>query len=883
MTGDARTDVYLPFLAHRRVAVVANHTSMVGNTHLVDTLRSLGVDLKTVFTPEHGFRGTADAGEHVESTADEGLRIISLYGKNRKPTPGQLADIDVVLYDLQDVGARFFTYISTMHNMMEACAEAGIPFVVLDRPNPQGDRIDGPVLESEQRSFVGMHTIPVLYGLTAGELACMINGEGWLAGAKICDLKVVTMLNYDPHPRHELRVAPSPNLRSPQAVRLYPSLCLFEATNVSVGRGTDDPFTVIGAPVDSLGQFEFTPQPNTGAKNPLHNGKHCFGDDLSKSDMQGFDLEKVIEYRQRMGGDAFWQNKSFFDRLAGTKTLRKQIDAGIPADSIRKTWQKGLREFDKKRSKYLLYSKKEAQSTAPIDWQKAMFAPEVDSILAGMTIDEKIGQLIWVTLNGYPQQRDIDYVKRSCLSGYAGGVLIMQGTSRMAQRVIGEIQQEAKTPVFFAIDGENGIARKFTDAVGFPLNMSLGAANDSALAELIGQRMAEQMKVVGLDINFAPVADVNTNPKNPIIGIRSFGEDAQRVATLSSAIAQGMQRRGCVAVLKHFPGHGDTSVDSHKALPVVKNSAQRIEEVDMTPFRAGARNGVMGIMSAHISVPELDPSGKAASLSKTMLCDILRNELHFEGLVISDAMNMAGIRISSGQEHPECLAITAGNDVAEFSLDVEKAIDQVKAALADSVLSEQELELKVRRVLAAKIWCGLMHKRSYFGAPEVLVNSIENEVLIDSAFSRSITVLRNPDEAMNTARPDDVFLTLGEWQCRGAQAVSEDNIRARVAAIPDSATVWIFFDEATIALYNQLISSMKSDQKVVSAYAGNPYRLQRAKQTPGAFVLVYESNARAKRSLVNFALYGGEATAVLPVSINGYKCGHGLNVKRSGE
>ncbi len=884
--GDARFDVYLPFVAHKRVAVVANHTSMVGSTHLVDTLRSLGVEVVTVFTPEHGFRGTADAGEHVASSKGDSLDIVSLYGRNRRPTKAQMAGLDVVLYDLQDVGVRFFTYISTMHYMMEACAERGIPFVVLDRPNPQGDLVDGPVLEKAQESFVGMHPIPVLYGLTAGELACMISGEGWLRDGLECDLRVVKMLNYNVGERHELTTPPSPNLRTPQAIRLYPSLCLFEATNVSVGRGTDNPFTVIGAPIDSLGPFEFTPQPNVGAKKPLHNGRRCFGEDLSHSDMTGFDLQKVVEFRHKMGGEAFWKDRQFFDRLAGTRHLREQIESGLSADSIRRTWASDHRRFLRLRSKYMLYNKEEEQSASPIDWPSAMHSPEVDSLMARMTLDEKIGQLIWVTLNGHPTQRDIDYVRRSCLVDKAGGVLIMQSTLREAQNVIRGIQREATTPVFFAIDGENGIGRKVYDAIGFPLNISLGALNDTALTRRAGQRIAEQMKAVGMQVNFAPVADVNTNPRNPIIGDRSFGEDEQRVAKLAWAMASGMQSRGCVAVLKHFPGHGDTSTDSHKALPVVNNSAQRIDSVDIEPFRLGAKNGVMGVMSAHISVPALDASGKAASLSRPILRGVLREKLGFEGLIISDAMNMAGIRISAGSDSPECEALVAGNDVAEFSLDVRTAIEQTRAALADSTLAMTDFEEKVRRVLAAKVWCGLMERPTFFGAPEVIVNSIENEVFIDSLFAGSLTVLADRNNLLDTIRSSDTFLALGDFPSRNLinyNSLAGSSLTQKLQALPTTGTLWLLFDDQSIALFNSILAALPTDRNVVAAYAGNPYRLSKLQASPATFVMVYERTPRAKKALANFALYGGQASGILPVSAGRYTHGTGLNVTRAPE
>ena len=316
------------------VAVVANHTSLVGSTHLVDTLLSCGVGVVKIFCPEHGFRGQAEAGAKVSSSIDPatGLPIISLYGKNKKPQPKQLKDVDAVIFDLQDVGCRFYTYISTLHYVMEACAEQHIPCFVLDRPNPN-NYVDGPVLEPQQKSFVGMHPVPVVYGLTIGEYAQMINGEGWLKDGIRCNLSVIAMTNYQRDSAYHLPVPPSPNLRNAHAIALYPSTCLFEGTAVSVGRGTPWPFEVFTIGSDTIDLRNYASQ-------------------------RAIDLQPLLQvYRHHCDNPnkPFFLKNNFFDRLAGTSALRRQIEQGLSEPEIRASWQPALTEYKKIREKYLLY------------------------------------------------------------------------------------------------------------------------------------------------------------------------------------------------------------------------------------------------------------------------------------------------------------------------------------------------------------------------------------------------------------------------------------------------------------------------------------------------------------------------------------------------
>ena len=350
-----RTDSYLTYLKDKKVGVVGNQTSMIRSTHLVDSLLSLRIDIVKVFSPEHGFRGNADAGEKVKNVIDSktGLPIISLYGKNRKPQKKQLEGIDVLLFDIQDVGARFYTYISTLHYVMEAAAESGIPLIVLDRPNPNGHYVDGPILDIAFRSFVGMHPIPIVHGMTMGEYAKMITGEKWIA--ENCDLTVIEMKNYTHDMSYDLPIKPSPNLPNTRAVNLYPSLCLFEGTNISVGRGTEYPFQHFGSPYLE-NNYSFIPKSGDGSKQPKHENMLCFGTDLrfQENYLTAINLNWLIAtYNECDKKEKFFN--TFFDKLAGNDKLRLLIIDGKTAKEIKATWENDLTNFKKIRKKYLIY------------------------------------------------------------------------------------------------------------------------------------------------------------------------------------------------------------------------------------------------------------------------------------------------------------------------------------------------------------------------------------------------------------------------------------------------------------------------------------------------------------------------------------------------
>lgn len=360
-TGAEQTGRYLPLLEGRRVGIMTNHTGTVGRTHLVDTLRSLGVDIRVVFAPEHGFRGQADAGESVASYRDRktGINVVSVYGSTKRPPDSIMQRLDVLLFDIQDVGLRYYTYLSSMHYLMEACAANGKQLIVLDRPNPNGFYVDGPVLEAKHRSFVGMHPIPVVHGMTLGELARMIDGEGWLRDGLRCKLTVIPCRGYTHRSRYRLPTAPSPNLPNMRAVYLYPSLCFFEGTPVSLGRGTDFPFQAYGHP-ELQGDFSFTPRSNAGAKNPPLKDKLCHGVDLrtSPSDERIWerevDLGYVIDcYRQLNLGEKFFT--PMFDRLTGTDYVWQMILQGAGADRIKASWADDVERFKQTRKPYLLY------------------------------------------------------------------------------------------------------------------------------------------------------------------------------------------------------------------------------------------------------------------------------------------------------------------------------------------------------------------------------------------------------------------------------------------------------------------------------------------------------------------------------------------------
>lgn len=361
-TGASKMEEYIPMLEGKKVGIVGNQTTLVDGVHLVDTLISKGIAVSKVFAPEHGFRGEANAGEYVANGVDQqtGVPVISLYGKNKKPKASQLEGIDIMVFDIQDVGVRFYTYISTLHYVMEACAEQGIPVLILDRPNPNGHYVDGPVLNPKYTSFVGMHPVPIVHGMTIGEYGTMINGEKWLNNKVQCDLTVIKCNYYYHNTPWSIDVRPSPNLRSDLSISLYPSLCLLEATDVTVGRGTPHPFEQYGHPdfPDSL-KYSFTPKPDFGAKDPKHNGELCYGVKLEDSEyarMYQLDLGFLMDAYFKMNGDLFrGKSTRMFFLLCGTDEILNQLKAGKTEAEIRSSWQEGLDAYKEMRKKYLLY------------------------------------------------------------------------------------------------------------------------------------------------------------------------------------------------------------------------------------------------------------------------------------------------------------------------------------------------------------------------------------------------------------------------------------------------------------------------------------------------------------------------------------------------
>ncbi len=360
VVGAQQYTKYLPQLKNKRVGLVVNQTSTVEQIHLVDSLREKNVNITKIFAPEHGFRGDHDAGAHVKNAVDSktGIPLISIYGNNKKPSAEVLADVDVIIFDIQDVGVRFYTYISSMHYMMEAAAEQGVEFIVLDRPNPNIAYVDGPILEPQFKSFVGMHPIPIVHGMTVGELANMIKGEGWINQAAVLELNVIPVSGYTRATSYSLPIKPSPNLPNDTAISLYPSLCFFEATPISIGRGTDFAFQVIGYSPIALGEFSFTPRAIKGAAlNPKFKNQAVQGLDLRQATTKGLDLSYLISaYKQLNNNDiTFFERADFMDKLAGTDKLRLAIEAGQSAQLIKQTWQAGLMQFKQQRAPYLLY------------------------------------------------------------------------------------------------------------------------------------------------------------------------------------------------------------------------------------------------------------------------------------------------------------------------------------------------------------------------------------------------------------------------------------------------------------------------------------------------------------------------------------------------
>jgi uncharacterized protein YbbC (DUF1343 family) len=363
IVGAEQMDSYISSLKNKKVALLVNQTSMVKDRHLVDTLLASKINIVKIFAPEHGFRGTADAGEKIKSGIDTktGIPITSMYGANKKPSAVSMKGIDVVVFDIQDVGVRFYTYISSLQYMMEACAQAKIPLVILDRPNPNGFYVDGPIMEAKNKSFVGMQPIPIVHGMTVGEYAQMLNGEKWLTGKMTCKLKVIPCLQYDHNTLYNLPIPPSPNLKSATAVFLYPSLCLFEGTCVSVGRGTETPFEVWGAPMFKDNGFSFVPKSTEGAKSPLYENQVCHGANLR---LPPYDVLKIIRKKLHL---TFVKNayslmpdktkffNDFFEKLTGNVWVRYHIMQNKSDEDMRASWEPGLTKFKKLRKKYLLY------------------------------------------------------------------------------------------------------------------------------------------------------------------------------------------------------------------------------------------------------------------------------------------------------------------------------------------------------------------------------------------------------------------------------------------------------------------------------------------------------------------------------------------------
>ncbi|MEM6735015.1 MAG: DUF1343 domain-containing protein [Bacteroidota bacterium] len=355
LPGAYQITKYLPLINARKVGLTVNHSSLIGKKHLADTLINSNIEVIKVFTPEHGFKGSFSDGEAIDYQNQKAdFELISLYGKNKKPTPDQMKDLEVMIFDIQDVGVRFYTYISTMHYIMEACGENNIPLIIFDRPNPNGSYVDGPVLDTAFRSFVGMHPIPVVHGMTVGELAQMINEEGWLSGGQKCDLSIIPIQNWNHSLPYSLPIKPSPNLPNDLSIALYPSLCLFEGTVMSVGRGTDYAFQQIGHPVYPDTTYSFTPKSQEGAKWPPFEDEKCFGKSwIGQKPTYSFTLQPIIEAYQKMNQTDFFNH--YFKKLAGSDQLQTQIEIGMSEEEIRATWQTHLNEFKKLRVKYLLY------------------------------------------------------------------------------------------------------------------------------------------------------------------------------------------------------------------------------------------------------------------------------------------------------------------------------------------------------------------------------------------------------------------------------------------------------------------------------------------------------------------------------------------------
>ena len=764
--GDEQFDAYLPLLEGKKVALLTNQTGIVGDAasfrvedplsdpdslirfgkdrdgnditygeHILDALVDRNVNVTAVFSPEHGFRGEADAGETVENAVDEktGVPLISLYGNGNTngPADSDMERFDTLVVDMQDVGLRYFTYYISLYNMMDACAAWDKEVVLLDRPNPNGFYVDGPILQEPYKSGVGRLPIPIVYGMTWGELAQMINGEGWLSEGRTAELTVIPCLNYTHQTHVPLSHEPSPNLKDMHAIYLYASTCYFENTVVSVGRGTELPFNAFGSPyfenVDGYG-FSFTPQSMLGATEPPFLGETCYGKDLRTKPLQeifdeGINLTYLIDaYHayQSLGQEQSFFGKGsndryFIDLLCGTDEVRRQIEEGLTSDEIKASWKYDLIRFRAQRRPYLLYE--DADDAAYIDPDPEMLT---EAVLARMSLDQKIDQLLIVAPEILTQTETVtsagDALREALEQHPVGGILYFEPNivdPEQTKALLEATQSYAKAPLgvplFACIDEEGGKVSRIAknDAFDVPRFDYLRNVKSKEEAYEIGLAIGKYLKEYGFNLDFAPCADVLTNPENTVVKDRSFGPDPAFVSDCVGAYCSGLHESGILSTIKHFPGHGSTVGDTHEGFALTERTLWEMKEAELIPFQRAGELGADAVMTAHISVPAITGDNTPATLSEAALNGVLRQDLGYDGLIVTDALNMKAISDHYGAGEACVLALKAGADLLLMPVSLTDAENAIKAALSSGELSEDRIDLSVRRILMKKFEAGL--------------------------------------------------------------------------------------------------------------------------------------------------------------------------------
>ncbi|MCR5670625.1 MAG: DUF1343 domain-containing protein [Butyrivibrio sp.] len=807
--GDERFDEYLPLLQGKKIALFTNQSAVLGGKkdgeHILDALMAEGINVSLIFSPEHGFRGELDAGKGDNEQVDRksGVKVSSVYREGAKIQPSEedMDSFDILVADIQDVGARFFTYYITLSHLMEACAKEGKKVIVLDRPDPNGFYVDGPILEEGFTSDVGQIPIPVVHGMTIGELSKFMNGEGCLdTGRDSCDLTVIACENYDHSSFAEINTPPSPNLRSMESIYLYPSLCAFENTIVSVGRGTDKPFEIFGSPYfKDVKEYdkEFTPSPNDGASNPPFDGKTCYGqcpgekslEELRKGYIDysylidAYNNAKSLGLEKEFFGKADKKGRFYIDLLFGTDKIRKMVESGESVSSIRKSYESDIKDFLDIREKYLLYDDfGNSEKAEAVNNERS----KAESMIKEMTLEKKIAQMMIPAVRNYdnaPFTRINDAVAKTFEECCFGGVIFFAGnieSEKQIAELIYDLQKAnqkggAGIGLFTAIDQEGGAITRLNMGTQMPGNMALCATGDKANAFESAKVIGSELSQLGFNLDFAPDMDVNSNPDNPIIGIRSFSDDPKLVSEYGNAYIEGLHSEKILASVKHFPGHGDTQTDSHTGLPCVNSAKEDLEKRELYPFVSSLENTDM-VMTAHIQFPAVETgtyisrkTGKEinlpATVSRTILTDILRNEYGYKGIIVTDALDMGAVADHFDKKDLAKMAINAGADMLLIPVNIDSAsgckaakdyIDMIADMVRSGEIDEKTIDESVTRILTLKL------KYDISSDPKPVsesynVGSKKNHDTEWEIAKKAVTLLKNDNDILPLSKDEKVL------------------------------------------------------------------------------------------------------------------------------